>query len=59
MPSVIQKRSYSSVTVYSIDEQAIWTALERFAGEAKQRPEVTQKLSPPRTRSTQRMKWNP
>ncbi len=40
MPSVIQKRSYSSVTVYSIDEQAIWTALERFAGEAKRRPEV-------------------
>ena len=40
MPSVIQKRSYNSVTVYSIDEQAIWIALERFAGEAKQRLEV-------------------
>jgi len=40
MPSVIQKRSYNSVTVYSIDEQAIWAALKAFTAELAQRPEV-------------------
>ncbi|HDL86609.1 MAG TPA: nucleotidyltransferase domain-containing protein [Candidatus Acetothermia bacterium] len=40
MPSVIQKRSYNSVTVYSIDEQSIWAALKGFTTELTQRPEV-------------------
>ena len=40
MPSAIQKKSYSSVTVYSIDEQAVWTALENFVKHLAGRPEV-------------------
>ena len=40
MPSVIRKRSCNSVTVYSIDEQAVWTAVERFTDELAQQPEV-------------------
>lgn len=40
MPSAIRKKSYNSATVYSIDEQVVLTAAQRFADESAQRPEV-------------------
>lgn len=40
MPSVIQKQSYNSVTVYSIDEPAVWSDLENFVAQLADRPEV-------------------
>lgn len=40
MPSAIQKRSYASVTVYSIREDQIWQALERSVAQLSTRPEV-------------------
>ncbi len=40
MPSAMQKRSYGSVTVYSIDEEKIWQALELFAEALRAQPEV-------------------
>ncbi|MEM3554407.1 MAG: nucleotidyltransferase domain-containing protein [Candidatus Micrarchaeaceae archaeon] len=40
MPSAIQKRSYGSVTVYSIHKEQIWQELERFVHRLSERPEV-------------------
>lgn len=40
MPSAIQKRSYASVTIYSICEDQIWQALERSVAQLSTRPEV-------------------
>lgn len=40
MPSAIQKRSYASVTVYSVREDQIWQALERSVAQLSTRPEV-------------------
>ncbi len=40
MPSAMQKRSYGSVTVYFIDEHAVWVALERLVDQLSERPEV-------------------
>lgn len=40
MPSAIRKQSYGSVTVYSIVEQVIWEALERFVDRLSTRSEV-------------------
>ncbi len=40
MPSTIRKRSYGSVTIYSIDKTAIWQALHSWLDALRQRPEV-------------------
>jgi len=40
MPSAIQKRSYASVTVYSIREDHLWQALEQSVAQLSARPEV-------------------
>jgi len=40
MLSAIQKRSYGSVTVYFIDENAVWDALKRLVDQLSERSEV-------------------
>jgi uncharacterized protein len=40
VPSAIQKRSYGSVTVYSIHESTVWDALNALVADLGQRPEV-------------------
>ncbi len=40
MPSAIRKRSYGSVTVYSVDEDQVRRALEHFVAACQQREEV-------------------
>lgn len=40
MPSVVRKRSYGSVTVYWVDEEALWEAVHRLVESYRQRPEV-------------------
>ena len=40
MPSVIQKRSYDSVTIYSIDKAKVWQALTQWVDALRKRPEV-------------------
>ncbi|RMD59976.1 nucleotidyltransferase domain-containing protein [Candidatus Parcubacteria bacterium] len=40
MPSAIRKKSCGSVTVYSVDEEQVTEALNRFVADCRQRPEV-------------------
>lgn len=40
MPSVVRKRSYGSVSVYWVDEQALWEAVQRLVEGYRRRPEV-------------------
>lgn len=40
MPSAIRKRSYSSVSVYSLDETCIWEAVTVLTQALAKRPEV-------------------
>jgi predicted nucleotidyltransferase len=40
MPSAIRKKSYGSVTIYSVNKEQISQALERFTASCRQRPEV-------------------
>lgn len=40
MPSAIHKQSFGSVSVYSLDERLVWSALDEFTQELAARPEV-------------------
>ncbi len=40
MPSAIRKQSYGSVSVYSLDEGVVWSALDEFTRELSRRQEV-------------------
>lgn len=40
MPSAMQKRSYGSVTLFSIDETKVWGALEKWVEDLGALPEV-------------------
>jgi uncharacterized protein len=40
MPSAIRKRSFNSVSVYSLDEGVVWSALDGFTRELAARGEV-------------------
>jgi predicted nucleotidyltransferase len=40
MPSAIRKKSYGSVTIYSVNKEQVAQALERFTAACQQRPEV-------------------
>jgi len=40
MPSAIRKKSYGSVTIYSVDKELVTQALNGFVAACRQRPEV-------------------
>ena len=40
MPSAIRKRSYGSVTIFSVDKELVRKALDEFVKELRARPEV-------------------